>query len=189
MRIARYCLTLLALLALSSPAMAGKKAGVTMPDTLTVEGKTLVLNGMGLREATMFNIDVYVVGLYVEQKSRDGAAIAAARQTKRLHLRFVRDVDKGDMSDAWKNGFKKVAGAKLAALSDRVTTIRGWMEGIDEGKSLILTYVPDVGVRVEINGKLKGTIAGDDFAEALFSIWIGPKSPYSSMRSSLLKAQ
>jgi hypothetical protein len=63
------------------------------------------------------------------------------------------------------------------------------MEDIDEGKSLNITYVPDAGVRVEINGKLKGTIPGDDFAEALFSIWLGPRSPYGSMRSSLLQAR
>lgn len=93
------------------------------------------------------------------------------------------------MSGAWQGGFEKVARANLAVLNDRITTIRGWMEDIDEGKSLIITYVPDAGVRVESNGTLKGTLPGDDFAEALFSIWPGPKSLYGSMRSSLLQAR
>lgn len=188
MKFARYALSLILLLAWSAPALAGKKAGVTMPDTLTVAGKTLALNGMALREATL-GIDVYVIGLYLEQKSKDGVAISSARQAKRLHLKFVRDVDAEDMSDAWDNGFKKVAGSNLAALKDRVATIKKWMEDIDEDKSLILTYVPDKGVEVEINGKVKGVIAGDDFATALFSIWLGPKSAYSDMRKDLLKAQ
>jgi hypothetical protein len=39
---------------------------------ITVAGKTLTLNGMGLREATILNIDVYVAGLYVEHPSTGG---------------------------------------------------------------------------------------------------------------------
>lgn len=55
--------------AFANPAAAGTKAGVTMRDTVTVANKQLVLNGMGLREATFLNIDVYVAGLYVDRKS------------------------------------------------------------------------------------------------------------------------
>ncbi|MCG8418857.1 MAG: chalcone isomerase family protein [Proteobacteria bacterium] len=180
---------LVILLAWSAPALAGQKAGITMPDTIKVAGKTLVLNGLGLREATIFNVDVYVAGLYVESKSKNGDAIAASRGVKRMHLKFKRDVDQDDMAEAWNTGFKKVAKKDWNALKDRVATLRKWMEDIHKGKSLILTYVPDKGVKVEINGKVKGVIAGDDFARALFSIWIGRNSPYGSMRSGLLGAK
>ncbi|MEO0324319.1 MAG: chalcone isomerase family protein [Myxococcota bacterium] len=30
--------------------------GIRVPDSITVDGQPLVLNGMGLREATMFNV-------------------------------------------------------------------------------------------------------------------------------------
>lgn len=186
MTFARYALFSLLLCAWSMPALAGKKAGVTMPDTIKVADKTLVLNGMGLREATVFKVDVYVVGLYVEEKSQNGAAIAASRKVKRMHLRFVRDVDRDDITEAWDNGFKKVAGKNLDNLKKRIETLKKWTEGVDDGKSIMLTYVPDKGVTFATNGKIKGTIEGDDFAEALFSIWLGDKSPYGGMRSGLL---
>ena len=51
-------------LALGSAAPAAELAGVTMPDTDTVEGKTLKLNGLGLRKKMVFK--VYVAGLYLE---------------------------------------------------------------------------------------------------------------------------
>ena len=52
-------------------ANAGELAGVTMPDTATVAGSKLMLNGMGLREK--FFIDVYVGGLYLPAKTTDAS--------------------------------------------------------------------------------------------------------------------
>ena len=70
-------------LALMSPvASAADKAGVHMADTLHVRDQDLLLNGLGLREATIFKVDVYVAGLYVTQKTSDPAAILAARQSQ-----------------------------------------------------------------------------------------------------------
>ena len=64
-------------LGLAAEAAAAKElAGATMPDTLTVAGKTLKLNGMGLRKKAIFK--VYVGGLYLEAPSKDAAAILAA---------------------------------------------------------------------------------------------------------------
>jgi hypothetical protein len=46
--------------------LAGTLADVTLPDTVQVGGRTLVLNGLGLRKK--FVVKVYVAGLYLEQK-------------------------------------------------------------------------------------------------------------------------
>ncbi len=55
------------------------------------EGKTLVLNGLGLR--TKFVVKVYVAGLYLEQKSSDANAILKADAPKRLVMQFMRDFE------------------------------------------------------------------------------------------------
>ena len=55
---------LAASLLLAAPAYANKDvAGVDVPDTLSVEGKTLQLNGAGIRKK--FVVKVYVGALYV----------------------------------------------------------------------------------------------------------------------------
>lgn len=186
MRIASWLLSVTLLLAWTAPALAGKKSGVTMPDTVTVTGKKLVLNGMGMREATVFKVDVYVAGLYLEQKSSDGAAIIGAKQIKRLHLQFKRDVDKDDITDAWYEGLKKQAGKRYGTVRDRLRTINGWMEGVKEGETMTFTYLPDQGIEVAVKGKRKGVVPGDDFAQMFFSIWLGPNPPNKGLRDGLL---
>ena len=47
-------------------AHAAKLGDVQMPDTLQVDGKTLHLNGYGLRKYSIFGIHIYVASLYLE---------------------------------------------------------------------------------------------------------------------------
>ena len=159
------------------------KAGVTLPDTINVDGKTLVLNGLGLREATVLNVDVYVAGLYLEKKSKDAQAIIAAEEPKRLVLRFVRDVDQDDLTKAWTEGFEKNGGAKLAP---KLKQLNDWMGAVKQGESLMFTYLPGKGVTVAINAKTKGTIDGADFARVMWSIFLGPKPPNEGLKTGLL---
>jgi hypothetical protein len=164
---------------------AASKAGVTMPDSLTAGGKTLALNGLGLREATVMNIDVYVAGLYLENKSSDPAAILESQQVKRLDLVFVRDVDREDIVDAWKDGFKK-NGADLAAMGPRIGTLNAWMTDIKEKDSLVFLMEPQKGLTVTVKGRVKGTIPGDDFSKAFLAIWLGPSPPNKGLKTGLL---
>ena len=182
----RTALFVLTLLVSASPAAAGKKAGVTMPDQITVAGKTLVLNGMGLREATFLDIDVYVAGLYIENVSSDPATILASPGPKQLVLRFVRDVGRKDIVEAWNNGFHNNATVPLPQLRPRVNLLDSWMPSFDDGDTLTFTYVPGGGVTVDINGKRKGVIQGDDFAQSLFAVWLGPKPPTKDLKRGLL---
>jgi len=53
-------------------------------------------------------------------------------------------------------------------------------------EAIVFTYAPGRGVSVEVKGQVKGVIPGDDFARALFSIWLGPKPPDPDLKSGLL---
>lgn len=173
-----------ALLPLSLPA--AELAGVTMPDHVTVDDRTLVLNGLGLREATFLRVDVYVAGLYLERKSDDAASILASDEAKRLSMRFVRGVGREDQVKHWNEGFQKNAAKDLPAVRDRVRTLTSWVVDVNEGDTIVLTYLPEKGVAVEIKGKVAGTIPGADFARALFSLWLGPEPPNSGLKDGLL---
>jgi hypothetical protein len=58
--------------------------GVNFPEQAQVEGSTLTLNGLGLRQATVLKINVYVAALYVVKPSTDADAILAANTPKEL---------------------------------------------------------------------------------------------------------
>ena len=180
-------LATIALLALAATtAHAGSKAGVTMPDTINVGDKQLTLNGMGLREATWLNIDVYVGGLYLEHVSSDAATIISSNQTKRLILHFVRDVDRSDIVKAWNEGFTNNATVQRATIQAQIDRLDSWMGDCADGSSLTFTYEPGKGVAVDVGSTRKGVIEGDDFARSLFSIWLGPKPPTKALRKGLL---
>jgi hypothetical protein len=169
----------------AASAVAGEKGDVKMPDRLTVAGKALVLNGMGIREATMFDVDVYVAGLYLEKKTQDAVEIINSEQVKHLDLVFVRDVDRDDITDAWTTQFKK-NGADMARLKDSINRLNSWMAGMDEGQKLSFTYEPGKGVTVVVKGTVKGTIPGAEFGRAFFAIWFGPSPPNKGLKKGLL---
>jgi hypothetical protein len=176
-----------ALLAVASaPAAAGERAGIRMPDTIQVAGKTLYLNGLGVREATLFNVDVYVAGLYLEHRSKDPGEILGTDGLKVIHLRFVHDVGRKDVVSSFTEGFKKNAGDLEPGLRPEIARLMGWLPGFEDGDTLTLTYVPGDGTRAAVNGKARGTIAGADFARALFAIWLGPHPPNRGLKRGLL---
>lgn len=182
----RPIIFLITILALATTADAREKSGVKLPDTVTVANKQLVLNGMGLREATFLKVNVYVAGLYVERPSSSPAELLSADESKVLVLRFVRDVDREDIVKAWSEGFKNNATVPLAQIKPRTDRLNAWMPAFNKGDTLVFTYVPGQGVGVDINGKRKGIIEGDDFARSLYAIWLGPKPPTSALKRGLL---
>ena len=173
------------LLVLTAPALAAERAGVKVPDNLTAGDKTLVLNGLGVRAATVFNVKVYVGALYVEQRSTSADALINSAQVKQLDLVFVRDVDRSDIVDAWTKGFKN-NGADMAKLGPRINQLNAWMPELKKKDTLSFLYVPDVGVTVFVKGQSKGIIPGADFSRALFAIWLGREPADDDLKKGLL---
>lgn len=168
------------------PAAAGKKGGVEMPDRITVGDKTLVLNGMGIREATIFKVDVYVAGLYLEHKSSDPSAIIRSNEAKRLVMHFVHDAGRDDITEAWTEGFEQNAPGDASRLKTRVARLNRYMSSMKDGQEMVFTYVPGRGTQVVVNGQIRGVIPGEDFAQGLFSVWLGSHPPNAGLKKGLL---
>ena len=171
----------------ATPALAGERAGVTLPDQATVEGRTLVLNGMGLRRATWLRVKVYVAGLYLEEKSTDADAILSPERTKRVVLVFVRAVGRDDLLDAWGESFRENEGEDIAAMAASIATFHGFMpDKVATGDRFTFTYLPETGVLVTLKDETRGTIPGDAFARSLFATWLGKKTPSPALKAGLL---
>jgi hypothetical protein len=179
----RIALVLVALI-LTGPISAAELAGVTMPDTKDVAGGTLVLNGLGLREATFMKVDVYVAGMYLRAKSTDADAIIMEDAPKRIQLKFVRKVKAKQMTAAWTEGFEHFDGYE--AVKDKVDTLNGWMVAIADGDTMAFTYSPGTGTTISINGKDVGTIEGVEFMQGLWHIYLGPIPPNAGLKEGLL---
>jgi hypothetical protein len=154
-------------------ALAGELKGVKMPEEVTVDGKSLKLNGMGLR--VKFIVSVYVAGLYVENVNKDPAAILKADEGRRVDMKMLRDLDQKTIVEAIRTGFEKNSASQMGALKERLDTFCALIPSLKEGQTLTLSYTPGKGTSVAGAGSAT-LIPGKDFADALFSVWLG-KSP------------
>lgn len=173
----------LSLLLAAPAAFAGKRGGISLPDSQKVAGSSLVLNGIGIREATVFNVDVYVAGLYVKAKTKSAAAVIDSKNPKKILMHFVRDVEAGDITKAYTDGFEKNGGKAMAA---KVKKLNSWVVDMKEGQRMAIVYVPGKGTHLTVKGKKTGTVAGDKFAEVLFKIFFGPNPPNSDLKEGML---
>ena len=158
--------------------------GVESPLRLELDGKTLELNGMGVRTKVVFK--VYVGSLYLEKTSADGNAIAASEQVKRMELAFLRGVSGEDVVGAISAGFNANAGDSLPALSERMQKFTKLIPDVKKGDRLAFVYRPGAGLEVQANGKKTGEIPGKDFSDALFRVWLGDKPADGALKAGLL---
>lgn len=168
----------------ASTAVSKEIAGVNLPDTTVVDGKTLKLNGAGLRTKIMFK--VYVAGLYLENPARDASAVISSDQIKRIQLSILRTLSAHQVTEAIQEGFEKNSGSQMSALSTRLTSLAGMIPNVEKGDQIVLTYVPGRGTVVAAKGQEKGVIIGKDFADALFSVWLGPNPVQADLKTALL---
>ena len=174
----------LALLLAVGIAVAGEVAGVQMAPTETADGKTLKLNGMGLRTKMVFK--VYVLGLYLENPAKDAAAAIAPDEVKSLHMAFLRSVAGSKVAETINEGFERNAKAQMPALKARLDKLATMFPDVVSGDLVVLTYVPGKGTTVNVKGADKGVIEGKDFSDALLSVWLGANPVQDDLKRLLL---
>ncbi len=182
--IKRFALAVLACAVFSAVALAGEAAGVKLPDTMTVEGKTLKLNGIGLRKKMLFK--VYVAGLYVENPSKSASTVIAADEAKSITLHVLRGLSGNQIGEAISDGFWHNSKAQMGTLTDRLQKLTAMFPAVVEGDEIVLTYLPGKGTSVSAKGQAKGVIEGKDFADALFSVWLGENPVQDDLKKALL---
>ncbi len=169
---------------LVAPVHAGSVAGVHMPESKSVDGKTLVLNGMGVRTATIFDKKVYVIGLYLEKKNYDANAIIHSDETRRIRMVFLRDVSAKDLRDGWTAGFGDNY-RDVGSIQQEIATFNDSMRDIKSGDNLVIHISGDTTVTV-INDTVIDSVQGKAFQQALLGIWLGPKPPSSGLKAAML---
>jgi len=166
---------------------AAELAGVNMPDQINVGDKQLVLNGLGLREASMLKVDVYVAGLYLETASGDPQEILDSEQVKRILMQFVyKKVEQKKLAKGWMEGLEANTGDRFKRHKASLDQLNGWMEDVVAGDTLTFTAVPGAGLEVKVKGQIKGVIEDEEFARDFWGIWLGPKPPNAGLKTGLL---
>lgn len=167
------------------PLTGGELKGVKMDDSITLDGKTLLLNGMALRKKVIFK--VYVAGMYLPQKEKSAEKILNADDTRVVIMHFLRSVSAKKINGGWYDGLEDNTPNHSKELKGKFDLLAKYMEKMKNGERIVFTYTAEKGTDVKVKGSLKGTIKGKDFADALFSCWIGKKpGPGEDFKDDLL---
>ncbi len=172
-----------------SPPGTRSRGGEAFPETLSLAGSELVLNGLGIRQATIFNVNVYVAGLYVAARSAEVETLLDLSTPILLELRFVRDVDQDTMNEALADGFARNGGGASGSaelLRTGVEELKSWVPDLKSGMRLRLAWIPGEGVRMDVDDNVMGTIPGEAFASSLYRIWLGAEPPNAGLKQGLL---
>lgn len=183
-------LRLLMLVFLLAPgARAATLSGYTLPDVYPVAGQTLVLNGMGIRTLTIFNVRAYVAGLYVGQKSADPKAILASGGPKVVLMQFLHTAEKSAVEKQYREGKSKNCGHGECPKQDEADFER--LIAVTPGAAMgdTFTYICNpAGLRVLVNNKEIASFANPDLAVRILQGFIGEKPPSEDLKRQLLGA-
>lgn len=159
--------------------------GIGFLKTLSAKTGPLVLNGVGVRTATLFKVRVYAAGLYLAQPSKNENEIIASSADKALHMVFLRKVDASDIQKSWTESFKQNCGTDCEALTPSLTQLLSWMTTVQENDRMAYTFSGST-ISVAVNGDLKGSISNQAFARIILSTWIGQHPPTEKLKEGLL---
>ena len=157
-----------------------------MPDTMTVEGNLLQLNGMGLRSFTMLQIHGYVAGLYLLAPAHHAREILDQPGIKLLRVQFVRSAGIGRIQDELQQEHNKICASGCPATNDSA-----FAQLLDSVRAVkpddIVTYIfGRLGVEVLFNGKLVTMIQNADFSRRMLEGMIGSHPPTAALRDGLI---
>ena len=177
---------LVAVIGLNFTSAQTKVGGVTIPETVNFQGKSLTLNGAGVREKLW--IDLYAGGLYLSNKSSNASEIVSANEPMSIKLHIVSKLITSDkMMEAGHEGFENSTSGNTAPISSEIKKFTNFfMEEIKKNDVFDVVYIPSKGVVAYKNKKELGTIEGIEFKKALFGIWLSNRPADDDLKEAML---
>lgn len=152
-----------------------------------VNGKHVrfALTGAVLR--TKYGFSVYSIASYVQEglKIPDASTLANVSAAKILHLVFEREVDGRTMAKSFRESI--AMNNPAPAFAAELTKLENYFVAnpAKQGGHLWLTYVPGRGLGCQIDNHPGMVIESVPFAQAIWSVYLGPKNLGVAIRSGL----
>jgi hypothetical protein len=152
---------------------------------IKIENETLILNGLAVRKATIFNIKILAAGLYLTKKSSAAESIINSTSIKEIQIRFMKSLSSEKISNMWSEQLLKRCLKDCIALKEQATLLGKLMIDIKSGDSLNFTFFEDH-VKVLLSNNNSEKIQGKTLPKALLSLWIGEKPLDENLKNGLL---
>jgi hypothetical protein len=175
----------LVLAAFPPPARAMTVEGVAFASEVRIGDAVVPLRNAALLRYLYF-LKAYVAALYLPADVAPGQALADV--PKRLEISYLvairgEDFDKGAAPVLRRN----LSAGELARLQERLARLNAAYRDVRPGDRYALSYHPDLGTELSLNGTPLVTIEGADFAAAYFGVWLGREPIDAALKEALLK--
>ncbi len=180
-------------LSLMAPALVQAQnadlAGIHYPDSLKVEGTSLVLNGSGISYRAVAKI--YTVALYVPKKGNTADAILTMAGPKQLRFVMLQGMRIDEIGKLITTGVEN--NSTRTQFYGLIPAIRKMGEQFSRikrmapGDTFAIEWVPNRGTIFFVNNQPAGLpIQEPDFFNAILRTWLGKNPPSQGLKDALL---
>ena len=165
--------------------VAAPGAQMLHPDTLTVDGtSSLTLASQATRVHLLGRLELYTLGLYVDDTAVDRLRLASPNTRKALRIRILHKEIPGERPTIdWRREL-------LPPLEPAATThLRGAFTPLRYDDVVVIDYVPGRGTSVHVNKAAAVPEAGHDLMLAFLDHWLGQRPVSEEMKAALLSTQ
>lgn len=177
-------LGLIVLLVATTSTAASSLHGVSFEEHRRIGDQELRLHSVALlRYRVVFK--GYVAALYLGE----GVTPEQVMQDvpRRLEIEYFWAIPADAFQQVTREGIaRNVDARELADLEARIERFNRFYADVQPGDRYSLTYLPGIGTELSLNGERRGVIEGEDFAAALFSIWLGEEPFDDGLKAKLL---
>ena len=156
------------------------------PDTLAAGGRTLALNGVGVR--VFFHIvDAYATGLYLGQPAHTADAVIAGPNPKAVLTTFLHAATLGQVRDESEAIHRRFCAQTACSAADQASyaIFMAHLAPTHAGETQLIV-VTDAGVAITRDNQPVVTIPDPSFGQNLIRSLLGPAAPTARYRRGLL---
>lgn len=185
---ARLCIAVLTLapgLALAGPFELG---GLPVVQNFRLQPGDNLLALQGGHVRRYFFRDTTSYALYTTEPMRSYAALSHASTPVRMVVTvLMKQFTAEQFHRSWREQFAQALSEQdRHTLAGEIESFLGAFETLNRGEQLSFDFIPGEGLRISLRSKVKRVIPGDTFAQALLSVWLGPKCVDPELRAALL---
>ncbi len=149
------------------------------------EGHTFFLNGQGIHTASIFNVRVYEISLFLEKRSKDPMEILNSPERKLILIKFLRDVGAEQLRSALSDGFLENCTPLCDKLKIHLDQLVSQVPDLKEGDRLEFQFYPSKVILKASAGKYS-EVDAPHFGSILLSIWLGADPPSVRLKNEIL---
>lgn len=179
-----YIMILSILLSVTPEVHSAEIDGVYFNDEYSAGGKKLNIRGYAILNY-MLVIKAYTGAMYMENGTSSSSVLGETPRI--LELYYYHKISAEDFRESTIEMIKRnTTGTEFSIISERLNRFNSFYRDVKPGDRYKAEYIPGRGTTLYLNGTALGSIPGNDFSKAFFSIWIGRDPIDKKFRDKLL---